>query len=67
MNIFLLCLPFFPLCGLVIFTMGVSNKLGHSHASGGFSRVCHVSLVCLTIEDCIYRAPGSCSVKIACV
>lgn len=52
---------------LFFFTMGVSSKLGHSHASGGFSRVCRVSLVCLTIEDCIYRAPGSCSVKIACV
>lgn len=52
---------------LVFFTMGVSDKLGHSRASGGFPHVCHVSLGRLRMQNCIYWAPGSCSVKIACM
>lgn len=53
MNIFHLFLLFFsPPHSLVFFTMGVNYELGHSHASGGFPHVCHVSLGCVPIQNC---------------
>lgn len=57
------CFFFLPILLLVAwfsFTMGVNNKLGHSHASGGFPHVCHVSLGCVPIQN---WAPGSCAEK----
>lgn len=42
MTIFLLALLFFPIHSMVFSTLGVKNKLGHSHASGGFPQMYHV-------------------------